>query len=355
VDFICSLVYKYTSMAYIKGTTSITHNGLEIPKVPVQWTFSDTLGGCKARWALSRMRYTVAPGIYAVGNPGSDSPVLVSANYKLSFDVLRRELTGLDVWIMVIDTKGINVWCAAGKGTFGTEEIVNRIECVGLKKIVDHRQIMIPQLGSVGVVAHEVKKQSGFKVIYGPIRANDILEFIKADYKATPEMRQMQFTFYDRVVLTPVEFVMGAKVGLFLMAIFFLLSGLNKNGYSTGLTLDVGFPAMLNIFAAYVGGTVIGPILLPWLLGTSFSVKGFWTGILVFMAMVLLGNTGETLETISWALVIIPLVSFGTMNFTGASTYTSLSGVQKEMKIAMPLQLIGFAVGVILWIVTRFI
>ena len=78
------------------------------------------------------MHYTVEPGLYAVGKPDERSPVLVTANYKLSFDKLRNELTGRNVWILVLDTKGINVWCSAGKGTFGTMELVGRIESTGL-------------------------------------------------------------------------------------------------------------------------------------------------------------------------------------------------------------------------------
>ena len=74
------------------------------------------------------MDYRVEPGLYAVGSPTADSPVLVSANYKMSFDRLRSALPGVDAWILVLDTKGINVWCAAGKGTFGTDELVRRIE-----------------------------------------------------------------------------------------------------------------------------------------------------------------------------------------------------------------------------------
>src|SRR3972149_4169926 len=75
-------------------------------------------------WGIGRDRCRVAPGLYALGAPGGDSPVLVTANYKLTFDVLRRDAAGLDAWILVLDTRGINVWCAAGEGTFGTEEAI---------------------------------------------------------------------------------------------------------------------------------------------------------------------------------------------------------------------------------------
>ena len=69
------------------------------------------------------MRYRVDPGLYSLGNPDSSSPVFVSANYRLSFNALRGSLKNSNCWILVLDTKGINVWCAAGKGTFGTEEL----------------------------------------------------------------------------------------------------------------------------------------------------------------------------------------------------------------------------------------
>ena len=99
-----------------------------VPRIATELRRQDRLGALKVRLCIGRMDYGVGPGLYAVGNPSADSPVLVSANYKLSFDRLRRELGGLDLWIMVLDTRKINVWCAAGKGTFGTEEIVGRLE-----------------------------------------------------------------------------------------------------------------------------------------------------------------------------------------------------------------------------------
>jgi hypothetical protein len=178
-----------------------------VPKIKTQLVFSDTLGAWKARWGINRMDYKINPGIYAAGNPGKDSPVLVTANYKLTFDALRKEVAGLDAWILVLDTKGINVWCAAGKGTFGTKELINRIGKTGLKDIVTHRTLILPQLGAPGVGAHEITKHTGFNVIYGTVRAKDIKEFINNGMKATDEMRIVKFNIYDRLVLAPMELV----------------------------------------------------------------------------------------------------------------------------------------------------
>ncbi len=87
----------------------------QIPRVGAKLTRRDWLGTLKARLGVGRMNYKIDPGLYAVASPTAKSPVFVTANYKLSFDHLRRHLGGLDAWLLVLDTKGINVWCAAGK------------------------------------------------------------------------------------------------------------------------------------------------------------------------------------------------------------------------------------------------
>ena len=195
-----------------------------VPQVSTQLSFSDTLGSWKARWGINRMNYKINPGLYAVGNPNGESPVLVTANYKLTFDTLRKELNELDAWILVLDTKGINVWCAAGKGTFGTKELIARIGKTKLNEIVSHKTIILPQLGAPGVSAHEVTKHTGFKVVYGTVRAKDIKEFINSGMKATPKMRKVQFTIYDRLVLTPMELVSTFKNSMIVFGILFMLN-----------------------------------------------------------------------------------------------------------------------------------
>jgi CO dehydrogenase/acetyl-CoA synthase gamma subunit (corrinoid Fe-S protein) len=118
-------------------------------------------------FGINRQKYIVDPGLYALGSPDQDSPVFVTANYSPSFRALRTALRGVDGYILVLDTKGINVWCAAGKGTFGTDELVLRIEQANLGEVVNHRRLIVPQLGAPGVAAHEVEERTGFGVAYG--------------------------------------------------------------------------------------------------------------------------------------------------------------------------------------------
>jgi acetyl-CoA decarbonylase/synthase complex subunit gamma len=301
------------------------------------------------------MRYTVVPGIYAVGEPTADSPVFVSANYKLSFNRLRSRLADRDGWILVLDTKGINVWCAAGKGTFGTEELVNRIENARLDEIVSHRKLILPQLAAPGVSAHEVKRLSGFQVIYGPVRADDLPAFLDAGMKATEQMRRVEFPLADRVVLIPVEVIAWGKYAVIAAVCLLVLAGLNREGYSTRLVFSDGIRSALILLGGLLAGAALGPVLLPWLPGRAFSLKGLWIGLALSLGLAIFSSWGSLPGTIAWFLIIPALTSFVVVNFTGASTYTSLSGVRREMRIAIPAQLICAALGVGLWLAGRFV
>lgn len=298
------------------------------------------------------MNYKVDPGLYRVGSPDESSSVLVTANYKMTFDALRKELSGISAWILVLDTKGINVWCAAGKGTFGTEELIERIEKANLKKIVEHRSVILPQLGAVGVSAHEIRIRTGFKVIYGPIRAADIPEFLRNGMEADQEMRTVQFPIADRAVLTPMEVTGAIKPSLILFGIMFLLN-LTGLAYFTGTEVTAYLGAVLT-------GAVLVPVLLPWIPGKAFSFKGWLLGLLWIICLILINGGPQSMQygliTVVAYLLIFPSVSaFFAMNFTGCSTYTSFSGVIKEMKTAIPLIIVSITAGVILLFIGYFL
>lgn len=314
-----------------------------VPVISTDISFKDTFGAWKVRWGIGRMNYRINPGLYAVGKPDHISPVLVSANYKLTFDALRKELSGLHCWILILDTKGINVWCAAGKGTFGTDELINRIAKTGLTEIVSHRALVLPQLGAPGVSAHEVTGQTGFSVIYGPVRARDIKIFLDSCFKATEEMRTVKFTMWDRLVLTPVELVPAAKISLMVFGALFLIS------------LFAARPFGLIDFIIYAGavlmGTVITPGLLPFIPGRAFAWKGWLLGLLWTTGFIWLNGwfvPEFLLLAIGYLLVLPSLSAFLALNFTGSSTYTSFSGVIREMKIAVPLIALSSIAGIVL-------
>ncbi len=330
--------------AWVVGTVS-TVAGI-VPRVATSLRARDIIGSWKARWGMGRMNYRVSPGLYAVGNPGSNSPVLVSANYKMSFDRLRRELTGIDAWIVVLDTKGINVWCAAGKGTFGTEELVNRVKTLGLTAVVAHRALVLPQLGAPGVAAHEVQRQTGFRVVYGPVRASDLPAFLMEGNKASPEMRQVRFDFVDRLVLTPIELTGVIKPALILIGLLFLLTLVRTPSDSFLSLLSRTGVAFVPFLGAVLAGAVVAPALLPYIPGKAFAWKGWVLG-LAWSILFIWYSSVSLAEALFYILTLPAISSYLTMNFTGASTYTSLSGVVREMKTALRVITVSAGLGVV--------
>lgn len=305
-------------------------------------TFADRWDHFLARWGVNRGGHRVEPGLYALGNPSADSPVFVTANYTLSFDALRSALGGTDGYILVLNTYGINVWCAAGKGTFGTDELVSQIETSRLEEVVRHRALILPQLGAPGVAAHEVKQRSGFNVEYGPIRADELPEYLRTR-RATSEMRQVRFGLADRLVLIPVELVHV----LLPMAIV-----------AVGLYFAGGILISGATMAAIVSGAVLFPILLPWLPTRDFSSKGFVLGALTALPFALLSALGgnnplwrQVGGAVALMLALAPVTAYLTLNFTGSTTFTSRSGVRREMFTYIPIMAGMFGSGIILAVV----
>ena len=288
-----------------------------------QLNFKDRWDHITARQGWQRnTRHRVDPGLYAVGNPTPESPVFVTANYTLSFDAVREALKGMDAYILVLNTKGINVWCAAGKGSFGTFELTRRIEQTELSKVVSHRVVILPQLGASGVSAHEVQKQTGFLVKSGPVRAEDIPEYMKAG-QANAKMRQVRFDLQDRLVLVPVELVSLFLPLVAACIVFYFLGG----------WLGVGAAAV-----TVWGIPILFFLLFPWIPTKDFSTKGFLVGLLLalpFAILTFLHHDNSIwfglLKALPFLLAMPAVGGFISLNFTGSSPVASRTGVKKEI------------------------
>jgi len=318
-------------------------NHIQLTQTTPSMTMANHWDHFLARLGIKRDLHKVSPGLYNIGIPAPGSPVFVTANYSLSFDALRSSLKEADAYILVLNTLGINVWCAAGKGTFGTEELLRQIDLTNLKNIVNHHTLILPQLGAPGVSAPEVKKQSGFRVKYGPIRAKDIPEYMQ-NRKATPEMRKIDFPLYDRAVLIPVELNQILKPMLVAAIVFYLLGGLLS---------------MTAVLAAVFAGIVLFPILLPFIPTSDYSSKGFMLGGLValvfsvvflkeYAALPLWYKTGWA---IAFWLSMTAVTAYLSLNFTGATPFTSRTGVKKEIDTYIPGMAIMAGVGLVTIIV----
>ena len=303
----------------------------------------------RARLGIVRHRYRVNPGLYCVGEPSPDSPVFVTANYKLSFDSLRRELSGLDAFILVADTRGINVWCAAGKKTFSADEIALQVKRCALADKVRHRRLILPQLSAPGVAAHTLRKKCGFSGEFGPIRARDVKRYLEQGMECDEAMRSVTFTLAERLVLVPVELTLGLKQLAIALGILLLLAGLGPGWFSLGRLLGRWPLAAGFTLAGMLAGSGLVPAFLPYLPGRQFWVKGLFTGAAVAAGLWAAAGQEPILSRLGLSLWLAAVASYAGMNFTGATPFTSLSGVKKELPRGLAAQLFLAAAGLGLW------
>jgi hypothetical protein len=318
--------------------------GRFVPRLRTALSWPDRLGALARRFGLRRNDYRVMPGLYATGDPAREDPVLVTANYKLSVDALRKELDGLALWILVLDTKGINVWCAAGKGSFGTDELIGKIKATRLSELVSHKTLVLPQLGAPGVSAPALAKRTGWRALWGPVRASDLRAYLAAGMKKDEAMSRVRFGALDRLTLAPLELVQAWPI----LAAGFALALIGGIASLASGTQDAqqALSRAAKLTAAAGGIWLLGglgfPLLLPFLPSRAFALKG-----------AVLGLAGGTLSALAlgygdWQATALVLasgaaVSYLGMNFTGAASFTSHTGALLEVKRAIVPQALAMA------------
>ena len=326
-----------------------------VPRVATALTPADRIGAAAVRCGIGRNRYAIAPGLYAVGAASADSPVLVTANYKLTFDTLRRELAGVDAWVLVLDTRGVNVWCAAGKNLFSHDELALRVQRTRLERVVRHRRLDPAPARGTGVSARQVRKKCGFEVGLGARSGQGHPGFSAqrdagraGDAPGDVHLRRTSGARAGGAVLSAQAH--GRHPG---SALFYVR---HRRG---NLLVDTAWARGLSAAAAYAAGVFAGavatPALLPWIPGRAFALKGALTGTAVGALLIFFLRAGLHAAELSALLVLASAVSsYLAMNFTGSTPFTSPSGVEKEMRRAIPLQAGALLVFVLAWVGSAF-
>ena len=344
----------YRLCGFVEGFTDTPAGS--VPRTKTKLEISDLLGTIKVRLGINRSQYKVAPGLYSIGDVTPMSPVLVTANYKLTFDRLRKDLEGVQAWVLVLDTRGVNVWCAAGKKTFSTVEVIHRVKQTRLQEVVSHRRLILPQLSATGVSGKQVKKGCGFKVTWGPVRTSDIKSYLGAGLKADNVMRRVTFSFLERLILVPVELSFLRKYLLWIFLTGFILSGIGPGVFSIGPAWSRGLLMIAACVVGILSGAVVVPVLLPWIPGRAFAIKGVITGLLMGAGLVVVaGMAISFMEALALILFITVISSYLAMNFTGSTPYTSPSGVEKEMRKAIPFQVLTVILSIAAWVGAMFV
>ena len=271
----------------------------------------------------------IQTGLYKIGNPTKDSPVLVTANFILTFTSVRKHLRGLDCYLLVIDSCGINVWCAAGKGNFSAEEIAYAIRATRIGDVVDTRKLILPKLSANGVRYREIKKLTGWDAAFGPVYARDIPEYLRNGDVLSENMKRVEFTLSERLwVAIPFS-------GF--IAFWFVLPLLVFPNLYSHLLPALAFAAGIIFPAAFY--------ILP---TDRFFKKGLVLGLAgaLAAAVFLIAGGAPARDIIMWALTIVGMTVFIAMDFSGMSPVSNYSKIKEEYYVVVPL--LGIIVGTVL-------
>ncbi len=190
----------------------------------------------------------------------------------------------------------------------------------------------------------EVRKETGFRISYGPVRAEDIMQYLKNEYKADEKMRLVRFNIIDRGVLIPIEITMiKEKLFYFILASLFY-SALQPEGIIFSEAMTTGSSLIIAGVLTILAGAVLTPLFLPFIPFRSFSIKGLIAGVILISGADYLTGIFSSAGTPfkSAVFILFPLIaSYLALQFTGATTYTSLSGVKREIKYSLPVYIAG--------------
>ncbi len=147
-------------------------------------------GPAKAALTLRQNIYTdpqkpiqMNPGLYRVGTPDKDAPVLLTVNFSLTFFTLEGylESTRIPCFMLIVDTEGLSVLTAVAAGKLSEILVRDSIRKFGVENEVSHRKLIIP--GYASPLSGRIEEATGWKVLVGPRDAAEIGEFLHEEWK----------------------------------------------------------------------------------------------------------------------------------------------------------------------------
>jgi len=264
---------------------------------------------------LRLLPHLAATGLFPIGDPGRGSPVLLTGNFTLTVRRLRRTLRGADVWLLVANSRGINVWCAAGGGHLSHHDVISVLRTSGISDLVDHRTLLLPQLAATGVERRPIEAATGWSATWGPARLEDLPAVLARGGSVRGRERRMRFPLRERLEMASMWFLPTALI-------LGLVAGL-IGGWRVGTAAATSIVlAVAGVFVALPRLTVTGPA--RWLTYGVFTLLGAALGAAI---LELLGrpdalgvSTVIVVSLISMAVLSIDLT--GTTPFHPSSVNT---------------------------------
>jgi acetyl-CoA decarbonylase/synthase complex subunit gamma len=123
---------------------------------------------------------TVTQGIYEIGTPNENSPVLVTTNFSLTYFIVSGEIENSRVpsWLLIMDTEGLSVMTAWAAGKFTGDAVGAFVKKSGIADKISHRKVIIP--GYAAAIYGDMEEElPGWEIIIGPRDASMIPKFLK--------------------------------------------------------------------------------------------------------------------------------------------------------------------------------
>jgi acetyl-CoA decarbonylase/synthase complex subunit gamma len=124
---------------------------------------------------------TVTEGIYPIGNPNENSPVLVTTNFALTYFIVSGEIEASKVpsWLLIKDAEGLSVLTAWAAGKFGGDDVGMFVKKCGIMDKVKHTELVIP--GYAAAIAGDVEEElAGWTITVGPRESAHLAGFLKS-------------------------------------------------------------------------------------------------------------------------------------------------------------------------------
>lgn len=238
---------------------------------------------------LRMLPHRSSTGLIPIGTPDRSSPVLLTGNYTLTVRRVTAALAGKDVWLLVADSSGINVWCAAGGGHLTHHDVISAIRTSGVRDRVDHRHLILPQLCATGVERSRIEDATGWTASWGPASADDIRAFLARGEHTARRERSVRFPLKDRMEIAAMWIGPLAPI---LWLVLWPITGAGPAGIDVGIVallvvaLYAAFPWLplqamrgLPVYAGLaVAGFGLGAVLLA-LAGVSHPSTILWLGV----------------------------------------------------------------------------
>jgi len=193
---------------------------------------------------LRMLPFPCKTGLIEIGAPGRDAPVLLTGNFRLTVERVKRSLRGIDAYLLVANSRGVNVWCAATGGLFTNHDVVSVLKTSGVEGRVDHRRVTLPQLAATGIEGPVVRRKTGWTVVWGPVEAAHLPEFLRCGGEIPPAMRKVGFPWPRRLEMAVAWAFPISLLAVLLLALFWpaAIAPVVAMVWGMSLLLFLGFP-----------------------------------------------------------------------------------------------------------------